>query len=633
VDIYHNKLFKLTNYVLFMDLFPYKNIRKVQREVINAVEDALNNRQNLLIHAPTGVGKTAAVLAPCLKFALNTNKDVFFLTSRHTQHLLAINTLKKIRERHNSDFIAIDLIGKKWMCPLNVPSLSSNDFSDFCKRQKEEGLCSFYLNTLKGSKLSFKAKKVFEYLERKKIFHIEEYLEKCKEEEVCAYELLLRFGKKARVIVADYNYVFNPIIRENFFLKTEKELRNSIIIVDEAHNLPKRCRDILSISLSSFSIKMALKEAKKHKFKEVYDKLYFLMSIIYSFAKKYKLDKNEEALIKKIDLIKKIEEEDYYEDFFEELINAGESIKENERKSYVWSIGNFLKEWLGSEEGFIRIIKKEKDNIKLSYKCLDPSFIAKEVIDNSYSVILMSGTLTPTFMYRDILGFENAIEKEFSSYFPKKNRLYLIVPKTTTKYKRRTKQEFKKIAMTCCDIANLIKGNTAFFFPSYSVRDGVLNFVDSNKKIFIEKPDMSKKEKEKLLEKFKDESKNRTKSGGILFAVSTGNFGEGIDLPGDFLKAVVVVGLPLEKPSLEIKEIIDYYNKRFGKGIEYGYIYPAMIRVLQNAGRCIRSEKDKGVIIFLDERFAWENYIKCFPKDMDFDIVNNYKERIKEFFK
>jgi len=147
-------------------------------------------------------------------------------------------------------------------------------------------------------------------------------------------------------------------------------------------------------------------------------------------------------------------------------------------------------------------------------------------------------------------------------------------------------------------------------------------------KIIIEKQNLSKEEKEKILEEFKS---NKDK-GAVLLAVAAGNFGEGIDLPGDFLKGVVIIGLPLEKPDLETKELIDYYEEKYGKGFDYGYIFPAITKCLQNAGRCIRSETDKGVIIFLDERFAWENYHRCLPEDMDFKISKVYEDRISSFF-
>jgi DNA excision repair protein ERCC-2 len=233
-------------------------------------------------------------------------------------------------------------------------------------------------------------------------------------------------------------------------------------------------------------------------------------------------------------------------------------------------------------------------------------------------------------MYKDILGFNDVKERVFNSPFPKKNRLGLIVPVTTTKFTRRKEEEFKKIATVCSDIVNLVPGNSLVFFPSYALRDSVyFHFSELCKKeIFIEKPRLSKEEKHSLLEEFK----SYKDSGACLMGVTSGSFGEGIDLPGDFLKGVIVVGLPLGRPDLEVKELIDYYDTKFGKGWEYGYIYPAMIKTMQNAGRCIRSEKDKGVVVFLDERYAYPQYYNCFPPDYGVRISKMYKERIKDFF-
>jgi len=148
------------------------------------------------------------------------------------------------------------------------------------------------------------------------------------------------------------------------------------------------------------------------------------------------------------------------------------------------------------------------------------------------------------------------------------------------------------------------------------------------KKIFIEKPRLTKEEKYELLEEFKSYKDD----GACLMCVTSGSFGEGVDLPGDFLKGVIVVGLPLERPNLEVKGLIDYYDKKFGKGWEYGYTFPAMIKTMQNAGRCIRSETDKGVVVFLDERYAFPRYYNCFPPDYGVRISKLYKENIKSFF-
>ena len=236
----------------------------------------------------------------------------------------------------------------------------------------------------------------------------------------------------------------------------------------------------------------------------------------------------------------------------------------------------------------------------------------------------------PTEMYKNLLGFpEDSLNEEFESPFPAGNRLNLIVDEVTTKFTERNDREYEKIAQICSSIFNSIRGNTAFFFPSYILRDSVYNILKNNSKdkMILEKPKLNKTDKEKLLEEFK----KYKKKGAMLLGVTSGSFGEGIDLPGDLLKCVVVVGLPLSKPDLETKELIKYYNQKFEKGIEYGYIMPAITKAMQNAGRCIRSETDKGVIVFMDKRYTWPIYNKYFPKDWNIKVSRDYVKDIKDF--
>ena len=187
---------------------------------------------------------------------------------------------------------------------------------------------------------------------------------------------------------------------------------------------------------------------------------------------------------------------------------------------------------------------------------------------------------------------------------------------------------FKLMAQKCMELSSLIPGNTALFFPSYDLRDRVGRYIVSSKKLFWEKSEMSKEEKELLLSQFKAE-KNK---GGLLLGVTGANFAEGLDFPGDLLNGVVVVGLPLAKPDLKTRGLVNYYNLKFAKGWEYGYVYPAINKCLQSAGRCIRSETDRGAVIFLDERFAWKSYYDCFPRE-GLIVTKNYDRLIKDFFR
>lgn len=616
-------------------LFPYDKIRKTQDEMLLEVADAIKNKKNLIAHAPTGIGKTVSVLAPALSFALKNDLTIFFLTSRHTQHQIAVKTLKEIRKKHNQGFCVVDILGKKWMCLQGgVNKLYSNEFSDYCKRLREENECEFYSNIRSKGKLSFNAEKVLEELKKIGASHSEELIKICEKENVCPYEISTLLCKDAQVVIGDYYHVFNENIRTNLFKRGSKELEKSIIIVDEGHNLPGRIMNLGTVKLSNLILERALKEAVKFKFDEAVEHLNLIRNALDFLAEDLNFNK-EEKLVKKHEFIEKIEKEKNYEEIISDLIFIGDEVREKQKQSFIGSIGNFLEAWKGPDKGFARIISL-KEGFKfpliiLSYRCLDPSLITKEVIENAYSTIIMSGTLTPTFMYKDILGFDNVIERVYGSPFPKKNKLSLIIPETTTKFTRRSEAEFEKIAKISAKLVNSIPGNSLLFFPSYNLRDNIYKHFHSlcEKTTFLEKPNLSKQEKEEMLERFGSYSK----IGAVLLGVAAGSFGEGIDLPGDLLKAVIVIGLPLEKPSLEIKELIDYYDEKFGKGWDYGYMFPAIIKCLQNAGRCIRSETDRGVIVFLDERFAWQNYYKCFPPDMDVKITKLYEDKVKDFFK
>lgn len=612
--------------------FPFSNIRPSQDELITKVDQVLQHKQNLIVHAPTGLGKTAAMLGPALKHAIKNGLTIFFLTSRHTQHLIAIETLREIKNKYNLDIITTDIIGKKWMCAVpGIERLYSGEFSDYCKSVREEGKCEFYLNTKKKAKLTPKAKKVLKELKQISPTHSEKLIKICAENKLCPYEVATALAKESRVVIADYYYIFNPQIRDTFFKKTANDLEKSIIIIDEGHNLPFRLRDLMTQRLSTFILDRAISEARKFGYQETQSNLKQIKSIIVEVGDGLA---NRERLTTKKAFINSIEEFSDFNQLIADLVFIADDIRETEKQSYIGSVAKFLEAWLGPDTGFVRIISHKqlkKPLLTLSYRCLDPSLISKQVIDNAYSTIIMSGTLTPLEMYKDILGFEQAEMKEYKSPFPEKNKLTMIIPETTTKFTERSPQQFKRIGEICADIANTIPGNTIIYFPSYSLRDEVDKTFTKlcRKTTFLEYPKLSKSEKRDFLDKFKSYSEQ----GAVMLAVVSGSFGEGIDLPGDLLKAAVVVGLPLQVPDLETKALIEYYDEKFSKGWDYGYIFPAMNKTMQNAGRVIRSETDTGAIIFLDERYSWQHYSRCFPETWDIVVTKLYQERLEEFFR
>jgi len=610
-------------------LFPHSKIREIQDDMILDVDNVIKNKKSLIMHAPTGIGKTAGVLAPALAHAIKNKLTVFFLTNRHTQHVIAINTLKKIKEEYKLNIKAADIIGKKWMCLVpSVEMLYSGEFADYCKTVREDNKCEFYANTKSKSKLTVKAKAVLSELKQLSPCHTETVKDICSKYRLCPYEISALLAKEADVIITDYYYIFSPAVRDSFFKRIQKDVENTIIIIDEGHNLASRVRNLMTERLSSFIVKRAISEAKKFKYNKARESLIEIKNILENLAKELK--EYDEAIVKRDEFTKKISQIADYSELVSDLEFIGDAVRETKKQSSIGSVAKFLSAWQGSDEGFVRIIEKKPKAVILSYRCLDPSLVTRDVVNNAQSTIIMSGTLTPTLMYKDLLGFkENTVEKSYKSPFPVKNQLNIIVPETSTKYSLRNEKQFRRIAKICSDIVNETPGNSALFFPSYYIRDTVNYFFTKlcRKTTFLEIPNLKKEEKKELLEKFKS-YKN---SGAALLCVASGSFGEGIDLPG-VLKCVVVIGIPLQKPDLEAKALIDYYEKKFGKGWNYGYMFPAFNKSLQSAGRCIRSSTDRGVIVFLDERYCWPTYFKCFPVDWNIKITKNYLNDIKDFF-
>ncbi len=640
MDILENTfLFKLSgsffHYILpkmlspdVKEFFPYDQIRDGQKELINDVERTCKEQKILLAHAPTGLGKTVSSLAAILSYAIKEKKVVFFLTNRHTQHRIAVETIKHIRDKTHEPLSCVDLIGKRWMCNQEVSSLFGSDFNEFCKSIVEKGECEFYNNIRTKKGLSVPAQALIKELERQTL-HNEELVARGKEEKMCSYEIAMAMAKKATVIIGDYYYLFNPFIQATLFTKMEKEMEDAIVIVDEGHNLPARVTDMVSNTLTSLMIKNAIMEARKYHYQGLIEWLQKLQEILTQLA--VFDDASKEKKVSREQFSQKVAAFIDYENLIEELDAAADEVRKRQRKSYLGGIASFLEAWNGADDGFTRIINETETkfgpSIALKYLCLDPSIITKPVFSRVHAGVIMSGTLTPVSMYSDVLGIDNPLEREYHSPFPPENKLALVVPETTTKYTARNNGMYKEIAERCSTIASLVPGNVALFFPSYYVRDCVGEFFQSEKQLFWEKSSMQKEEKEQFLRDFRAIKE----TGGVLLGVTGANFAEGVDFPGDLLHGVVVIGIPLAKPDLKTKEVINYYQQKFGKGWEYGYTFPAISKCIQSAGRCIRSESDKGAVIYLDERFAWSRYYGCLPRE-GLIVSKEYTKYLTEFW-
>jgi DNA excision repair protein ERCC-2 len=622
-------------------LFPYEKIRPIQEELIEAVEQSLEDEVPLIVHAPTGLGKTAATLAPAITYAKKNKKTIFFLTSRHTQHLIALETVKAIKERFKLEVSAVSVVGKRNLCAQSgIELMRSDDFTNYCKSLREDGKCSYYTKARSDkSQPTMEAEQAIDILHKQSPLPSEEILTRASADELCPYEISLMLADKADVIVADYNYLFNERIRMNFLGKINKQLSDSIIIIDEGHNLPARLREQLTRRLSSMMLKRAIQEAKKYEFEDVLEALVQIQDILNHLSGG--LWAGQQKLVNKHEFLNRLNKLNTVNNPKMDLTTlhpllemAAETVREDQRSSAIGGVANFLAEWSEGDEGFSRMISVKEFNNEpltiLSCNCLDPSISAKEVVEAAHTTILMSGTLMPTSMFKDLLGFpEYSIEREFESPFPPHHRECLVVPGATTKYTSRNEAQYKKIAEICNSVVNFVPGCSAIFFPSYALRDSVANYLnyDCNKTVFMEERGASKESRQQLIKDFS----SYKKTGAVLLGVASGSFGEGVDMPG-ILKSVIVVGIPLDKPDLETKELIMYYDKKYRRGWDYGYILPAITKTLQNAGRCIRSETDKGVLVFLDDRYLQPQYARCFPRDWEPQLSKDPKADVQDFF-
>ncbi|MBS3159524.1 ATP-dependent DNA helicase [Candidatus Woesearchaeota archaeon] len=618
--------------------FPYDTYRKGQMEFVDRVYAALVNKKNLIVHAPTGLGKSVSIIAPTLTYMLE-NKDkklcLWFLTPKHSQHEIIIETLKLIKNKFKINFDVVDLIGKKWMCMQgNVLNMKNFEFNEYCMGLVKNDQCMFYNNIKRNNKISVDARVLLGRLYGN-ILDVEQFKEFCGDANLCSFEMACLKGKGVQIIIGDYYHILSKDIRDAIFARMDQNLSKCIVVFDEAHNLAERARGLLSQELNLFLLNSCISElefngdlGKGNILREIKDNFELFVRDRLSLE-------NNEVIVKMEDFFELVNNIVDYDQLVVDLEEFGRVMIEEGKNTYCLELREFLVFWrLQIEEGFIRLIKRNFDSngkvyYSLEYKCLDPSFILKDIYETAHNVIAMSGTLKPGAMYMDLWGVKADI-LEFENPFPKENKLSIIVPSVSTKFTKRDDGMYNKIAGIVAGIVNKVPGNCAVFFPSYNILEKIYDYLFDlidKKTIFCEVQGMHKAEKQELLERFKANNN----PGSILLGVSSGSLGEGVDYIGDYLKCVIIVGLPLAKPNLETRKLIDYYDFKYGKGWDYGYSLPAVIKTMQNAGRCIRSENDRGVVIYLDERYVWPIYKKCFNEDI---LVNNNPfQLIDDFFK
>jgi DNA excision repair protein ERCC-2 len=585
---------------------------------------AINEERVLLANANTGCGKTDSALSAAITYAHETDLTIFFLTPKIAQHRIAIDVVDGIAKKHDLKIKAVDLIGRRHACidPI-LGELDHDGFYQSCEKKRKKETCDYYQNAkgcnkLQEARANHLFKKILKDYGAAKTH--QEVVKLGDKFDACPYEWMIKLAGRSNVIIADYYHFMIPQIRDILFLKTKKELERSIVIIDEAHNLGRRVREQLSSTVSSFLFRRADKELKLLGA----DKMN-LETEFNSWAKE-RLKESKEKLVSSLGfenfLLQYPMQIDEHKRFFEEL--GVEFVEQTNRKSACLKIAKFIASWSADDGGIVRILKRKGDWFTLSKRYLDPS-PGTSILNQCHSAILMSGTLLPLEMHRDVLGLDEnlTIMKSYPSPFDEYNSAHIIAEGHTTKYSKRKTENYMSMAEKIDQIIEHTPGGTAVFFPSYVVQNAILPFVKS-KNLLVQKEKSEPKEIAQLIKRFGN--------GGVLCGVQGGSLAEGVDFCNEEIKTAVVVGIALEEMSLEVDALIDYYEEKFSMGWQYGYMWPAVIKAMQAAGRGIRKESDRCAIVYMDERFAWKNYKSVFDSGTRFIMTTEPEKYVKEFW-
>lgn len=600
--------------------FPY-SYRPHQREFVDLVASAAGEGRHLVVQSSTGTGKTVSALAGVLAALRGSSKRVLYLTRTNAQEDQVMRELRAISRLDPVTGVALQ--GRAHMCLLLASELSPEqrgnpeELSRFCGARKSRVLdgdaeaCPFYAKLLERDLAP-----IFRHL-REAHPTAEEFTSYCRERGLCPYETVKLFIQDARVVAAPYIFFFSPFIRralQDWMGTTSEEL---VVILDEAHNLPSYCRELQSLQLSDALLQAAERELVEFGDPELapgisaHDLLGALRRLLQEAVSAYVLDEDgllpprflEEGLLTDLKLTgQALTSAVEVLRAFGEMVRARRQQEGRLPRSYLHATGAFLEFWGRVEEECYAQVILGGENPAFEATCLDAS-IAAEPLRDCAATIHMSGTLEPLLEYRDTLGLPGETELVMLPCpFPPEHRLVLYEPGYTTKYEelQRDLTLVPRLADRVVALCNGTERSTLVVFPSFRLMEEVLAqgvAVHLTRPLLLERPALAQAELMGLVHRFRAQPGR-----AVLFAVYGGRVTEGLDFPDRTLEVAVLVGLPYPKPTARQRALEHYCDLRFGQGWEYAVRAPAIRRVLQAAGRLIRSETDRGVAVLLERR-------------------------------
>ncbi|MDD3173604.1 MAG: ATP-dependent DNA helicase [Herbinix sp.] len=585
--------------------FPY---REGQKELVTGVYKTILRNKKLFIEAPTGVGKTISTVFPSVKaMGEGIAEKIFYLTAKTITRTVAEDTFK-ILGSNGLLLKVVTITAKDKVCILDKPDCNPGA----CPRAKG------YFDRVNDA--------VYDLLTKENDIsrdHVITYAEKhC----VCPFEMGLDVTLWADAIICDYNYVFDPNVYLRRFFMNEKRC-DYIFLIDEAHNLVDRAREMYSAVLykeNFLEVKRLIKD-KSVKLAKLIDHCNNDLLRLKRDCDEFEVIENADGLC--IHLISLMTE---YEIFLQEgIITQG---KEEILRLYL-DIRHFLNMYELRDDCYTIYTDYEEDLFRIKLKCMDPSKNLLACMDKGKSAILFSATLLPINYYMEQLGGNKEDYAIYapSSFYPE-NRLIMIGSDVSTKYTRRNEKEYRKILNYIKVFTEARTGNYMVFFPSYQLLQEIALLAEGELDgIVAQSSSMSEADKELFLEEFVE----NPKSSRIGFCVMGGIFSEGIDLKNNRLIGAVIVGTGLPMVCNERELFRGYFDERNNAGFDYAYLYSGMNKVLQSAGRVIRTKEDRGAILLLDERFTQKQYYNLFPREWFPNVtvnINSMKSMLHDFW-
>lgn len=594
--------------------FPYP-YREGQRELVTGVYHTIHKGRQLFIQAPTGIGKTMAAIFPTVRAVGEGYGDkIFYLTAKTITRTVAEEAFAILKGKGLS-YKILSITAKEKLCLCEETE---------CNPEK----CPYakgHFDRVNDA--------VFDLLNSKDTFLREELLAQAEVYQVCPYEMCLDVSTWVDAIICDYNYAFDPKVHlKRFFGDSVRG--DYLFLIDEAHNLVERGRKMYSATLCKEDFLELARIVK-----EVSGKLYWILKKCNKHLLEYKRECDNYEVLENIagfslQLMNLLGEMEHF------LEQEHEEKVQKAVLEFSFEVRHFLNMYELTDENYVIYTHYgEQENFLITLFCVNPRKNLQECLNKGKATVFFSGTFLPLPYYRSLFSMrEDDYAICASSPFPRGNLKLLVARDVSSKYTRRDAGEYEKMAEYILQMLLGKKGNYLVFFPSYRMMEDICDVLEeklekSNSRVqcLYQTPSMSEQEREEFLEQFQEEGE-KTLAG---FCVMGGIFSEGIDLAGKKLIGAAIVGTGLPQVGSEREILKEYYDRKGNMGFAYAYRYPGMNKVLQAAGRVIRTKTDRGIVLLLDERFLQRSYQELFPVEWQgYDVctVSQVGEKIGRFW-